>query len=60
MPDLNQLVQERATLTKTYNDTLEKWQKDADTELAPLQQKRVENQRQIDALINTNAGVTDA
>jgi len=58
--DLNQLVKERANLTKSYNDTLQKLQQEADKTLQPIQVQRIENQKQIDEIINTNAGLPDA
>ena len=60
MADLNQLVQQRANLTKKYNETLERYQKAADAELQSIQKQRVDNQKQIDDIINNNAGVKDA
>jgi len=60
MADLNQLVQERANLTKKYNDALERYQKAADAELQTIQKDRLSNQKQIDEILNTNAGVTNA
>ena len=60
MADLNQLVKERANLTKSYNDTLQKLQQEADKTLQPIQVQRIENQKQIDEIINTNAGLPDA
>jgi len=60
MADLNQLVQERANLTKNYNDALERYQKAADAELQSIQKKRVDNQKQIDEILNTNAGINNA
>tara|TARA_R100001163_G_C4944266_1_gene114753 strand:+ start:437 stop:619 length:183 start_codon:yes stop_codon:yes gene_type:complete len=58
--DLNQLVQERANLTKSYNETLQRLQQEADKTLQPIQVQRIENQKQIDEIINTNAGLPDA
>jgi len=60
MADLNQLVQERANLTKSYNDALERYQKAADAELQSIQKNRVDNQKQIDDILNTNAGINNA
>jgi len=60
MADLNQLVQERANLTKNYNDALERYQKAADAELQSIQKNRVDNQKQIDDILNTNAGINNA
>ena len=60
MADLNQLVQERANLTKSYNETLQRLQQEADKTLQPIQVQRIENQKQIDEIINTNAGLPDA
>jgi HPt (histidine-containing phosphotransfer) domain-containing protein len=60
MADLNQLVQERANLTKKYNDALERYQKAADAELQAIQKDRLNNQKQIDGILNTNAGLPDA
>ena len=60
MADLNQLVQERAKLTKSYNDTLQRLQQEADKTLQPIQVQRIENQKQIDEIINNNAGLPDA
>ena len=60
MADLNQLVQERANLTKTYNEVLERYQKAADAELQTIQKDRLSNQKQIDEILNTNAGLPDA
>ena len=60
MADLNQLVQERANLTKNYNDALERYRKAADAELQSIQKKRVDNQKQIDDILNTNAGINNA
>jgi len=60
MADLNQLVQERANLTKKYNDVLERYQKAADAELQAIQKDRLNNQKQIDGILNTNAGLQDA
>ena len=60
MADLNQLVQERANLTKKYNDVLERYQKAADAELQAIQKDRLNNQKEIDGILNTNAGLSDA
>ena len=60
MADLNQLVKERANLTKSYNDTLQRLQQEADKTLQPIQVQRIENQKQIDEIINNNAGLPDA
>jgi HPt (histidine-containing phosphotransfer) domain-containing protein len=60
MADLNQLVQERANLTKKYNEVLERYQKAADAELQAIQKDRLNNQKQIDGILNTNAGLPDA
>ncbi len=60
MADLNQLVQERAKLTKSYNDTLQRLQQEADKTLQPIQVQRIENQKQIDEIIDNNAGLPDA
>tara|TARA_Y100001973_G_scaffold85742_1_gene128031 strand:- start:93 stop:275 length:183 start_codon:yes stop_codon:yes gene_type:complete len=57
MADLNELVQERANLAKKYTETVERYQKAADAELQAIQKDRVENQRQIDEILNNNAGV---
>ena len=57
MPELNELVQERANLAKKYTETVERYQKAADAELQAIQKDRVENQRQIDEILNNNAGV---
>tara|TARA_B100000131_G_C17774552_1_gene474725 strand:- start:45 stop:227 length:183 start_codon:yes stop_codon:yes gene_type:complete len=58
--DLNQLVQERAKLTKSYNETLQRLQQEADKTLQPIQVQRIENQKQIDEIIDNNAGLPDA
>ena len=60
MADLNQLVQERANLAKKYNEVLERYQKAADAELQAIQKDRLNNQKQIDGILNTNAGLPDA
>ena len=60
MADLNQLVQERANLSKKYNEVLERYQKAADAELQAIQKDRLNNQKQIDGILNTNAGLPDA
>ena len=60
MADLNQLVQERANLTKKYNEVLERYQKAADAELQAIQKDRLNNQKQIDGILNNNAGLPDA
>ncbi len=60
MADLNQLVQERAKLTKSYNETLQRLQQEADKTLQPIQVQRIENQKQIDEIIDNNAGLPDA
>ena len=60
MADLNQLVQERAKLTKSYNDTLQRLQQEADKTLQPIQVQRIENQKQIDEILNNNAGLPSA
>ena len=60
MADLNQLVQERANLAKKYNEVLERYQKAADAELQAIQKDRLSNQKQIDGILNTNAGLPDA
>tara|TARA_R100001440_G_scaffold45968_1_gene65699 strand:- start:58 stop:240 length:183 start_codon:yes stop_codon:yes gene_type:complete len=57
MADLNELVQERANLGKKYTETVERYQKAADAELQAIQKDRVENQKQIDEILNNNAGV---
>ena len=57
MPNINELVQERANLAKKYTETVERYQKAADAELQAIQKDRVENQRQIDEILNNNAGV---
>lgn len=57
MADLNELVQERRNLSNKYNETVERYQKAADAELQAIQKDRVENQRQIDEILNNNAGV---
>tara|TARA_R100001443_G_scaffold11462_1_gene21065 strand:+ start:3665 stop:3847 length:183 start_codon:yes stop_codon:yes gene_type:complete len=60
MADLNQLVQQRANLAKQYNEALERYQKAADVELQAIQKDRVDNQKQIDEILNNNAGLPDA
>jgi len=60
MADLNQLVQQRANLLKQYNEVLERYQKAADAELQAIQKDRLNNQKQIDEILNTNAGLPDA
>ena len=60
MADLNQLVQQRANLTKKYNETVDRYQKAADAELQSIQKQRVDNQKQIDDILNNNAGVKAA
>ena len=60
MADLNQLVQERANLTKKYNNALERYQKAADAELQTIQKDRLSNQKQIDEILNNNAGIPNA
>ena len=60
MADLNQLVQQRANLAKQYNEALERYQKAADVELQAIQKDRLNNQKQIDEILNTNAGLPDA
>ena len=57
MADLNELVQERANLGKKYTETVERYQKPAASELQAIQKDRVENQKQIDEILNNNAGV---
>tara|TARA_B100000214_G_scaffold143951_1_gene102947 strand:- start:83 stop:265 length:183 start_codon:yes stop_codon:yes gene_type:complete len=57
MSNINELVQERANLAKKYTETVERYQKAADAELQAIQKDRVENQRQIDEILNNNAGV---
>ena len=57
MSNINELVQERANLVKKYTETVERYQKAADAELQAIQKDRVENQRQIDEILNNNAGV---
>ena len=56
MADLNQLVQQRSNLTKKYNEIIERYQKAADAELQSVQKQRVDNQKEIDDIINKNAG----
>jgi len=58
--DLNQLVQQRAELSKSYNETAQRLQKEADAVLQPIQVQRIENQKQIDEILNNNAGLPDA
>ena len=60
MADLNQLVQERANLTKKYNEVLERYQKAADAELQAIQKDRLNNQKKIDEILNNNAGLPSA
>ena len=60
MADLNQLVQQRANLTKKYNEIIERYQKAADAELQSVQKQRLDNQKQIDDILNNNAGIKDA
>ena len=60
MADLNQLVQERDNLNKSYNETAQRLQKEAEDTLRPIQVQRIENQKQIDEILNTNAGITSA
>ena len=60
MADLNQLVQQRAELSKSYNETAQRLQKEAEDTLRPIQVQRIENQKQIDEILNTNAGITSA
>tara|TARA_R100000655_G_scaffold34759_2_gene67617 strand:+ start:1623 stop:1805 length:183 start_codon:yes stop_codon:yes gene_type:complete len=60
MADINQLVQQRATLTKKYNEIVERYQKAANAELQPVQKQREDVQNQIDEILNTNAGVKNA
>ena len=60
MADLNQLVQQRAELLKSYNETAQRLQKEADAVLQPIQVQRIENQKQIDEILNNNAGLPDA
>ena len=57
MSNINELVQERANLVKKYTETVERYQKAADAELQAIQKDRVENQKQIDEILNNNAGV---
>jgi len=57
MSNINELVQERANLAKKYTETVERYQKAADAELQAIQKDRVENQKQIDEILNNNAGV---
>ena len=57
MADINQLVQQRANLTKKYNEIVERYQKAANAELQPVQKQREDVQNQIDEILNTNAGV---
>jgi len=58
--DLNQLVQQRAELLKSYNETAQRLQKEADAVLQPIQVQRIENQKQIDEILNNNAGLPSA
>ena len=60
MADLNQLVQERANLSKKYNEVLERYQKAADAELQAIQKDRLNNQKKIDEILNNNAGLPSA
>ena len=60
MPDLNQLVQERSNLNKSYTENAQRLQKEADAVLQPIQVQRIENQKQIDEILNTNAGLPSA
>ena len=60
MADLNQLVQQRADLAKNYSDVLKKHQLAANAELNPIAEQQSEVQKQIDGILNTNAGLPDA
>ena len=60
MADLNQLVQERANLSKKYNEVLERYQKAAAAELQAIQKDRLNNQKKIDEILNNNAGLPSA
>ena len=60
MADLNQLVQQRDNLNKSYNETAQRLQKEADAVLQPIQVQRIENQKQIDEILNNNAGLPNA
>ena len=60
MADLNQLVQQRADLAKNYSDVLKKHQLAANAELNPIAEQQSEVQKQIDGILNTNAGINNA
>ena len=60
MADLNQLVQQRADLAKNYSDVLKKHQVAANAELNPIAEQQSAIQKQIDEILNTNAGINNA
>ena len=60
MADRNQLVNERNNLRRTYKAVMDKYQKQADTELAPIAEKINTLSQQIEEILNKEAGIEGA
>jgi len=60
MADRNQLVNERNNHRRTYKAVIEKFQKQADTELAPIAEKINTLSQQIEEILNEEAGIKGA
>ena len=60
MADRNQLVNERNNHRLTYKAVIEKFQKQADTELAPIAEKINTLSQQIEEILNEEAGIKGA
>ena len=60
MVDRNQLVNERNNLRRTYKAVMDKYQKQADTELAPIAEKINTLTQQIEEILNKEAGIEGA
>ena len=60
MADRNQLVNERNNHRRTYKAVIEKFQKQADTALAPIAEKINSLSQQIEEILNEEAGIKGA
>ena len=60
MADRNQLVNERNNHRRTYKAVIEKFQKQADAELAPIAEKINTLSQQIEEILNEEAGIEGA
>lgn len=60
MANLNELVKERANLASRYTEIFQKHQAQANAELQPIQARQSEVQKEIDEILNEQAGVASA